>query len=310
MQLTAKLKRNLTKQNIRYFISHRLASLLAKLVLYVILIGLAYVFAYSLIFIVIKAFTPREFINDVTINWIPRRFTLDNLARAFKAMDFLPGLANSVLLAILPTIGHILSCSFVGYGFARCEFKGKNVLFMLAMLTLIVPTQSLIIPLFSQYYTYGWNGTILPLVVPAFFGMGLNSALYIFIFRQSFAGMPADLENAARIDGCGMFRTYLRVMLPLSSSAMLVCSILSIVWRWNDFLEPKVFITDTEAFTLPMRLPNIWNSYNDAFGDAVKEMNVAITMAACLLVIAPVILFYFVIQSKFMKSIETTGLVG
>ena len=301
----------MNKKNASYLIKKKAAHSISRLIMYVILISLTFIFLHPFILMLIYGTKPSSELQDASLVWLSRHPTLQLIAEAYKVLDYPKALWNTVLLAVIPTIGHILSASMVGYGFARLKIKGKNILFMLVLLTLIVPTQTIVIPMYKQYMMMGWLRTgFLPLIVPSFFGMGLKGALYIFIYRQSFAALPVDLENAARIDGCGVIRTFVRVMFPLAGSATLVIAILSIVWRWNDYVEPQVYITNNQNFTLPMLLPSYWQQYNTIVGGSVENFNVTQVMSSALLMLLPMIVFYLIIQKRFMQGIETTGIVG
>ncbi len=218
---------------------------------------------------------------------------------------------NSVISTIIPTVGHVISCSIIGYGFARFYFKGKEILFMLLIFTFIVPPQSIIIPLFMQYASFGWTDSLLPIIVPSFLGLGLRGALFVFIFRQFFRGLPVALEDASRIDGCGAFKTFVLVVLPSSSPAILTTTILSIVWHWNDFFEPLVFLSSNNKFTLPMLSPRFFSMVAKAQNlGAFSEFNPSLAMACVSLVIFPMLIFYLVAQRWFVRGIERSGLAG
>ena len=284
-------------------------ALLFRLGVYVLLIDLSFIFLYPFLYIISYSLKTGPDMLDVTIRWIPRSMHIENYKVAYEILKYPMFLKNSSILALLPTVGHIISASLVGYGFARFKFKGKEILFMLAMFTLIIPPQSIIIPLYIQYKTFGWMDSYLPIIVPSFLGAGLKGALYIFIFRQTFRGLPMDLEDAARIDGCGSFMTYLKIVLPLSKPAMLVTSILSIVWHWNDYFEPQVYLNTQDKFTLPMLLPGLASAYDQFTGGMAHEsFNWPLVVAAVAMVMMPMIVLYLIMQRQFMKGIERTGL--
>ena len=301
---------------VRSWSARKIKRVVFTILIYFILINLAFVFFYPFLKTFIHSLKSPEDLLDVTVTWIPQRPTLVNYQYASVALDLLRHLANSVLLAIIPTVGAVFSASFVGYGFARYRFKGREILFGLVLLTLIVPPQSVIIPLYELYNSFGWLSTEhpllswLPLIVPSFFSNGLMGGLFVFLFRQNYRGVPVELEEAARLDGCGMFKCYWYVAFPLSGSCMLVSSILSIVWQWNDYFKPRVFIVLKDMYTLPMMLSNIFNNYFSSVENAYSTYTSAVVSAASVLVMIPMVVFYLVIQRFFMKGIERTGLVG
>lgn len=181
---------------------------------------------------------------------------------------------------------------------------------MLAMLTLIIPPQTIIVPMFMQYKAMGWMDSMLPLVVPSFFANGLRGALFIFIFRQLFRGLPWELEDAARVDGCGSFRVYWKIILPLTPPAIVVTLLLSLVWHWNDYFEPSIFLSSPEKITLPMMLPRMWQSLDQVTAGRTREIfSFPVIMAATFLVLAPILVIYTFLQRYFVRGVERSGLV-
>ena len=305
---------NTSKNMLRY--RKRTKNLLVKVAIYFILITLAFVVLSPFLQVVGRSLKTAAALMTVTVNGIPHSPQLfDNYSRAAEALQYGKFLLNSLFLTILPTIGAVLSASLVGYGFARYNFKGRGILFMLVLLTLIVPPQAVIIPLYELYNTFGWLNpqqpylSWLPLIVPSFFANGLKGGLFVFIFRQTFRGIPKELEEAARLDGCGMLRSYLLVAMPLSGPAILVSSILSIVWQWNNYFEPQVFLTLDTMWPLTMRLADIYTYYFQSAQDAFSTYNIAIVAAASVLVMIPMVVFYALVQRLFIKGVERTGLV-
>lgn len=289
----------------------KIAYRIYRLFIYLFLIGLSFVFLYPFLFMISTSFKSPGDLVDPTVYWIPKQFSVKGYFDAYAALNYLPYLKNTVVLTLFTVTGQMLSCAVVGYGFARFRFPGRELLFALAMFTMIVPPQTIIVPMFIQYKELNWINTILPMVVPSFFANGLRGALFIFIFRQFFRGLPHELEDAARVDGCGALRTFIRIVLPVSIPPILVSAILSVVWHWNDFFEPAIFLVDRDKFTLPMMLPFLGQSLNSmSGGTASANVDQATTMAGCVLVILPILILYLEIQRYFMKSIERSGIVG
>lgn len=294
----------------------RLKKLLLNIAIYFILINLAFVFLYPFIQVFVKSVKSAEDLMNVTVTWIPQSPQLaDNYSRAATALKYGRFLLNSLLLTVIPTVGAVFSAALTGYGFARYRFKGRGLLFVLVLLTLIVPPQTVVIPRYEMYNSFNWLDpeqpylSWLPLILPSLFSNGLKGGLFVFIYRQTFRGIPLELEEAARLDGCGMFRTYFSVALPLAGSATLVTSILSIVWQWNNYFEPQVFITLDSMWPLTMRLSNIFTYYYESAQDAFSTYNSAIVAAATVLVMLPMVIFYAFVQRLFIKGVERTGLV-
>lgn len=288
---------------------------LYKVVIYVLLFDLAFVFLFPFIYMIVTSIMDPMDLLDMTVKWIPSSVHLDNYVRAAKALDYRATFFNSLAVTIISTAGHILSCSLIAYGFARYKFPLKDILFAIVILTIIIPVQVVIFPLVIQYSNMGWLNTYLPLTVPTYFGFGLRGGLFIFIFHQFFIGLPYELEEAARIDGCGSFRTFWNIVLPVARTAVLVCVVLSMVWHWNDYFEPSIYLMKPNKFLLPARLPMMYESLETAqrlgeMADAEYVFSEAVVMAGTFLVILPILIMYLLLQRRFMEGIERSGLVG
>jgi len=257
-------------------------------------------------------------INDSSITWIINQFYFHNYELAFEGLKYSTSLIRTVIYCLIATIGHIFVCSFVGYGFARYDFKGKKAFFMLLILSMVVPIQTIIIPQYLLYSNLGMPTGFGPLIIPTFFGYGLRGALFIFLFRQFYLSLPRSLEEAAAVDGCTPVMTFFRIAFPASTSSVVVSVVLSIVWHWNEFYEPGIYLTDSSQKLLPMLLPSIYDSIGgeenaaDALlsGSEVDLYTAGVAMAATFLVVVPVIIFYLVFQKQFKQGIETSGITG
>ncbi len=287
---------------------------LFRLVSYLLLFDLAFIFLFPFLHMIITSLKSPIDIMDITVKWIPRSFHINNYIRAVYSLDYFPALIRTSFVTISATIGHIISCSMVAYGFARYKFLLRDTLFNMVLLTIIIPIQTVIISLIIIYSKAGWLNTYMCLIIPTFFGFGLRGGLFIFIFRQFFIGLPCELEEAARIDGCNAFRTYWTIVLPVARSALLTCTILSIVWHWNDYFEPAMYITRPALQLLPSKLPALYSFLEKSIKqDSMVSDIISLegtVMAATFLVILPILIVYLFLQKKFMKSIERSGLVG
>lgn len=288
---------------------------IGRLFLYLCLCCIAYVFLFPFLFMIVTALKSPEDLVDITIQWIPSGLYWQNFAIAWKELVYPRYFFNSLVVTVLSTVGHVVSCSLVAYGFARYRSRLLDVLFLVVIFTMIVPIQVIIVPLFMMYSNFGWLNSYFPMIVPTFFGFGLRGGLFIFIFRQIFLGMPKELEEAAFIDGCGRLHTYGRIALPVAQPAILVSVILSVVWHWNDYVEPGYYIISQSKKLLPAMLPNMYRMAQGIGGGAGENVGEFVftkgmAMAGTFLVLLPVLLFYILLQRKFMTSIERTGLVG
>ncbi|MES2201448.1 MAG: carbohydrate ABC transporter permease [candidate division FCPU426 bacterium] len=204
---------------------------------------------------------------------------------------------NTVIITICSTTGAVLSGALVAYGFARLRFPGRNALFLLLISTMLVPAQVTMIPTYILYSALGWVGTFLPLIVPSWLGGAFN----IFLLRQFFMSVPVELDEAAKIDGCSTLGIFWRILLPLSMPALVTISIFAIVYNWNDFLNPMIYLKDTRDFTLAIGL----TQFSSLYGNKTHLL-----MAASTVVLMPILVLFFIGQKYFIQGIATTGLKG
>ena len=309
--------------------ANRAARLGTVLLRTVFLVMMCFVVLYPLMYMISVSLREGKDLYDPTVIWIPRHWTVQNYITVWDIIEYPKTLLETIKLSAISTFFNVIVCSMVGYGFARYNFKCKKFLFMLVLFTIIVPSQTITIPMFVQYYTFDffffgqigrlfggspWTVNLLdtPMVyyLPAMFGQGIRSGLFIFIFRQFFRGMPRELEDAAAIDGCSMFSTYLKIMVPCAGPAFVTSILFSCVWYWNDYYLASMYFTDAQTLavslgTLKDVLRNVgYNIYDDPYS-IVTEMQ-----AACLLVIAPLVIAFVFLQRKFTESIDKTGIVG
>jgi multiple sugar transport system permease protein len=280
---------------------------------YLILADLAFVFLLPFIYMIITSVKTDADLIDATVKWVPTALCWDNYVRAFNALGYVRHLFNSIFLTSVCTIGHIFSCSLAGYSLAKYKYYGKNLFFTLVLICIITPVQVIILPLYLRYGSLNMLGTYLPLVIPTFFGYGLSGALFIFIYRQYFLGMPKEFIEAASIDGCNFIGTFYRVIMPTSKSPTLVTLVLSMIWHWNDYFEPTFYLRRPYLHLLSQKLPNIYHIFK-ATGKIdpitnlpIRIYNEAIFMAATFLVVLPLLIAYLILQRNFVEGIERTG---
>ena len=183
----------------RIWVSLKNGSALMRAGIYLVMAGLAFIFLYPFLYLMVTSLKSAVDLQDATVNWVPNAFVFSNFSTAFGLMDYPQTFLNSILISLLGTIGHVFSCSFVAYGLSRFRFAGSNLVFALVVFTIIVPVQVVIIPQYVMFATFGVTDTWLPVVLPTFFGLGLRGGLFIFVFRQSFQGLPFALEDAAKM---------------------------------------------------------------------------------------------------------------
>lgn len=292
------------------FFKKRMSQIVVKALVYILLIEFMFVFLFPFLYMFTNSLKGPLHLADISSKWIVRNPQWDNYREAMDKMSYWRGLKNNLIVVLSSALGQILSCSFIAYGLARFDFPGRNLIFALVLFSLIIPPQVLVIPLYIQYSNLGMLDTFWPIILPTYFGMGLKGGLFIFIFRQFFRSLPRELEEAARIDGAGTFRTYISIVLPLARSPILVTAILSIVWHWNDSFQPSVYLMVPERSLLSMSLnllmTDVKNVYESASGMIVSPLG----MAGAILIILPLFIMYIFLQNKFTQGIERTGLAN
>lgn len=305
----------------RYLLRLALQKRIWKVFRFVILFGLGFVIMYPLIYMISCAFREKADMSDPTVMWIPRHYTFDVITETLDAMDYWETLGTTLLLNIGCSLFQVISCAVTGYGFARFKFRGKKLLFGIVIMMILVPHQVISLPLYTQFRYFGIKGlfslnlidTKLTMYLPAMTANGIRAGLMILIFRQFFKGMPRELEDAAYIDGCGPFMTFVRVMVPNAASAFLTVFLFSVVWYWNDYYVSSTFFTNTK--TIAIMLSNLDNELKATlFDDPTVQISdreqIVWKEAGCLLSIAPVLLMYVFLQKHFTEGIERSGIVG
>ena len=294
-------------------------SKILSLLAFVLLCDLAFIFLFPFIYILVTSVKSPEDLSNFLIKWIPSSVYTINFKYAIESMDYVRSLLNSVFVVILTTVGHALGASFVAYGLARYQFRGRRLIFMLVIMTIIVPVQTIITPIYLIFAKIGLvgNALYLGIILPTYLGFGLKGGLFVFIFYSYFQTMPKALEEAAMIDGANSLKTFLKIIVPASSSAYLITTVLSVVWHWNDYYEPSLYITESKRFLLPQMLPSLYTLVETAMNPkSIAEMELkniytnGVLMAGTLLVILPVLIFFIFLQKRFINGVERSGLTG
>lgn len=227
--------------------------------------------------------------------WIPNPFTLMAYIDVFTKQPFGLYLYNTVLVTTLGVLGTLLSCSLTAFGFAFLRFKGRELLFILVLSTMMLPGEVTMIPLYRIFYSLGWIDTFKPLIVPTFFG----SAFFIFLLRQFFLTIPRDILEAARIDGASSLRIWWQIILPISRPALVTVAVFTFLGLWNDLMGPLIYISSPKKYTLSMALL----SYKSLYFEYTNMMS-----AAALITLLPCVIIFFLAQRAFIEGIATTGI--
>ena len=268
----------------------------AVLQLAVLLVGSA-VFLTPLGWMVLTSLKPTEQIFLFPPEFIPKPVEWDNYAEAWSQGEFWTYTQNSTLVAALNITGNIFGSSLPAFAFARLRFVGRRVLFLIMLSTMMVPIWVTIVPTFLLFKFFGWNGTLLPLIVPGFFAV----PFYTFLLRQYFLGISHELEDAARMDGANSLTIYFRIVLPLARPALATVAIFAFVYHWNDLITPLIYLTDERLFTVALGLSRFRNSY---------RMEMSHMMAAATFALVPVLIIYFFTQRLFIQGIVLSGSKG
>jgi ABC-type glycerol-3-phosphate transport system permease component len=230
--------------------------------------------------------------------WIPNPFRWQNFSEAWTGyVDFNLYMRNSFMVTISNIIGNLVSCSLAAYGFARLRARGKEVLFLLVLGTMMVPLWVTLIPQYVLFSKLDWTNSFLPLMVPPWFGW----PFFIFLLRQFFMTIPKDLDDAARIDGCSTWGILWHIILPLSKPALAAVAVFAFVGNWTNFLGPLVYLQDENLYTLPLALQH----FQGEWGDFARFYH--LIMAVTVITMLPIVVIFLLMQRYFVKGIVMSG---
>lgn len=288
-----------------------------------IIVGISYIILGPVITVISNSFfTENDLYNPVVV-MIPAEGTLHNYIISFTRMTYLKTLGSTMAYVLSLTLIQVIICSMAGYGFARYDFPFKKVLFGCVILTIVVPMDAIMLPLYTEFRDFdvlgimhlftgqGVNllGTVKPMYIMTLLGCGLRSGLYIYIFNQFFRGLPKEIEEAAVVDGAGPFYTYFRIMLVNAMPSVLTVSIFSLVWQYNDSFYAKLFGIDS-TILMSIRISTLRSSIE--FIDKIKDTAVSqlYLYAGIVLMVIPVLVIYILLQRRFIEGVERSGIVG
>lgn len=311
------LNKNATVKKVRKKLVGRKGTdgLVFRVFIYLLIASVGFTFLYPFIYLTLTSFQSPEDVIDATVGLIPSTLYFENYVKAFKTIGFFSSLRSSITISLFPALAQVFSTALIGYGLARFDFKFKKVVVALILFTFIIPAPVLMIPTYLMYRDLGILGNVGAFIYPALFGQGLKSTIFIMIFYQFFNTIPKVLDEAARVDGAGPIRVFLKVSLPLAVPAIVVVFLFSFVWYWNETYLTGLYIDG--ARTLPLQLSRFAASFREQFGnvdpnaeDFVDRINEAIYMAGTLISIAPLLLMYFGLQKWFVESVDRSGITG
>lgn len=262
-----------------------------KVTIYLGLILFSVYFIGPFLWVILTAFKSPAEVNTFPPQVLPETWNWSNFSDAWNSQPFGTYLWNSIVVTFFTTIGQVISCSLVAYGFARYSFRFKGILFTLLLASMMLPWDVTMIPQYMLFNELGWINTLKPLIIP---GM-LGSAYYIFLLRQFLMNFPKDIENAARIDGANDFQIYSRVFLPIMKAPLFLIAILNILTVWNDYLGPLIFLQDRSKYTLALGLASF---------QGVHGNNIIPIMAITIIMMVPPILAFLFAQKYIIEGLE------
>ena len=274
----------------------RLRDLLAYLLLAV---GLVW-FIFPLVWVILSSLKTFQDFNQIPARLLPSELYLGNYPRAWNSVPFGIFFLNTTIIVALCVVGELVSASLVGYGFSRLRFWGRNFLFMILLSTMMLPFWVTIIPRFLLYKEIGWIGTWLPLIVPSYFA----NPIYVFLMRQFFMTLPAELDDAAKIDGCNELGIFWRILLPLTKPVLATIAIFAFINVWTDFVKQVIYLSQESKYTVAIGLAFL--RWQIAQGDPVPGLLMAATVFTSL----PMIVVFFIGQKYMVRGIALTGRTG
>lgn len=291
-----------------------------KLMRFVLLVGLSFMILYPIFVKFSASLKSTADMMDSTVVFIPKNPTLQNYKIVLNSVNYMLTLLMTVLFCLVQSLLQLASCSLVAYGIARFKFKGHKLLFGMAVLTLIIPPQIILLPLYIRFHFFGitnifqfsgiFSGvdlinTYWPFLLLSGTALGFKNGLYIYLLRQHFKNMPMALEEAAYIDGCGPFRTFLRIMLPGSVPMLVTVFLFSFVWQWNDTVYSGIFFPE-----IPTLANKLYGMVFTTMGAGTTLMSAVLESPKFFLLITPIVILYLFTQKLFVQSISRSGIVG
>jgi multiple sugar transport system permease protein len=277
--------------------SLRRGKLIQRVVIYALLVGLSALFLLPFMWMVSTSLKQSQDVFTYPPSFFPNSFEWRNYIAGWTILPFTTFLINSLIVTLSNVVGNLISCSLVAFGFARLQARGRNVLFLMLLATLMIPREVTIVPRFLLFSQLGLVNTLWPLILPAWFGY----AFFIFLLRQFFMSIPHELDDAARIDGASTLRILTDVILPLSGPALATVAIFAFIGNWTNLLDPLIYLRSTELYTLALGL-NLFRGQN------FTQFN--LLMAVSIITLLPVLVTFFLSQRIFVQGVTLTGMGG
>lgn len=273
-----------------------------SIVYHVVICLIGIIMIYPLVWMIMSSFKETGTIFTTAGSLIPEKFILDNYRngwKGFAGIAFSTFFKNSLFISIVATIGTILSSAVVAYGFARFEFRGRKLMFTAMLLSMMLPAQVLMIPQYLWYQKLNWVGSYMPLIIPYFFAI---QGFFVYLMSNFIEGIPRELDEAAKIDGCSYLGIFRLVIAPLMKPAVVTGSIFSFMWRWDDFLSALLYINKTAKYPVSLALK--------LFCDPGSSSDYGAMFAMATLSVLPAVVIFLFFQKYLVEGISTSGLKG
>ena len=276
----------------------KMKEITGKFFLYAFLLLFAYLMILPFLWMLSTSFKQMQDVFKIPIKWIPNPIAWENYPAVFKVVRLDLGYRNSLVIAITSTVGTLITCAMAGYGFSKLRFKGQGILFGALLVTLMIPMQVTLIPMYLVFRKLHWINTHLPLIIPVIF----CNAFGVFMFRQFFFSIPDSLLDAAKIDGCSPPGVFFRIVIPQSKGIFATMGLFAFMNSWNAFLAPLIYINSTSKFTIPLMISQFR-------ADNVQgNTDWGALMAISCISVVPVLILYAATQKYYVRSIVITGM--
>lgn len=270
---------------------------------HILVFGFGLVMLYPLMWMFFSSLKETTTIFTTAGQLIPTHITFDNYAngwKGFAGITFGVFLKNSLFIAIVATFGTLMSSAFVAYSFARCKkFKFRGILFAAMLASMMLPGQILMVPQYLWYKKLGWVGSYLPLIVPFFFAV---QGYFVYLMMNFIEGIPTDLDEAAKIDGCSYYSIFFRIIFPLMRPALVTGGIFSFMWRWDDFMSALLYVNKAAQYPVSLALK--------LFADPGSTSDYGAMFAMAVVSLIPILIIFFIFQKQLVEGIATSGLKG
>ena len=272
------------------------------IVYHVVVCGIGLIMLYPLVWMLMSSFKETNIIFTTASKLIPEHFTFENYIngwKGFAGISFGTFFKNSLFTSVLGTIGTLLSSACVAYAFSRCKFRGRKILFGAMLVSMMLPSQILMVPQYLWYQKLGWVGSYAPLIVPFCFAI---QGFFVYLMMNFIEGIPKELDEAAKIDGCSYYGIFARIIVPLMSPAFITAGIFSFIWRWDDFMSALLYLNDSKKYTVAFALK--------LFTDPGSSSDYGAMFAMSILSLTPIVIIFIVFQKYLVDGVASSGLKG